>query len=69
MKFGTESIAGGVLSEDDEDWARAMISAAKRLNWTIDQLIRKVEEILAYEHDESEIERLNESIDFIRENW
>ncbi len=46
-----------------------MISAAKRLNWTADQLIRKVEEILAYEHDESEIERLNESIDFIRENW
>ena len=47
----------------------APASPAKRLHWTIDQLIRKVEEILAYEHDEAEIERLNESIDFIRENW
>lgn len=63
------SIAGGTLSEDDVDWVLAMMSAAKRLNWDRDKLVRKVEEIFADENDPAELERLNDGIAYIREHW
>ena len=63
------SIAGGTLSEDDVDWVLAMMSAARRLKWDRDKLIRMVEEIIAHEDDPAELERLNDGIAYIREHW
>ena len=46
-----------------------MMSAARRLKWDRDKLIRKVEEIFADENDPAELERLNDGIAYIREHW
>ena len=51
------------------DWVLAMMSAARRLKWDRDKLIRMVEEIVAHEDDPAELERLNDGIAYIREHW